>query len=145
MRIDRQTLAWIHKDKEWMFRTRNENYHQILTPEELQWYYYRHIQPVTLIKLGNENIIFDGWGIYKWQHSQHLYPKFCECERCLGISEEWDIMKIKELVKKLNKQFFKGLSIGGKIKKQVKCNSKKCKIMHDDEVQEFSMVNKENE
>ncbi len=110
MRFDKQTLAWVNINHKWLYRT-HPPYSGIprggwiregpLLPDTLapNWHIY-HDE-----KTGKQHtFLSDGWGSEKWHHSVNLVDNECECDRCFGISDEWDEYniikrKIKEMIK----------------------------------------------
>lgn len=87
MKFDRQTLVWLN-DKKWfdkiLLKGGGIGENAGLPSSNMPTWIFR------IDKDGNHIREFYGWGHEKWHHSVNLKYNLCKCERCQGISDNWE-------------------------------------------------------
>ena len=114
MRFDKQTLAWVNQSYIWMRKLMPYNNTVFMVGSTGRGIAEGAMLPDTNrptfgiyhdYETGKDHHFqSDGWGFNKWHHSMNLVDNECQCDRCMGISDEWDEYDIiKRKIKEIEK------------------------------------------
>ena len=84
MRIDRQTLAWINREREWMIKLRPNYAGGLAETAQLP-----DSDKPTMMFIEGTRCFVPSIYLDRWIHSRYLIDNKCGCDVCLGIGDDW--------------------------------------------------------